>query len=459
MNNKQLIILLTLSPLIITSTISASMPKPQSTASRLTASVTQIAALAAHKKQEADSASCTALVCANPTLHAQERATEQAIASHITAHTPLLTDLSQVVVSYLPLRLQWNTIDMLPAITSNPGDYCKGFDALAQIDDHTIVSWHTSGTLIVHDMPQKTQQSMEGHKFMCGEGIIVLPNGNLLSIENNGTCLQWDMKTKKQLCRLGNDVDRGAVHLALLPNGDVLGATWGGSVTVWDTNTGVAKQRKQIVEGDDFALISFEIDDGVIIMREQFTKDIMLWNMSDDSVHSMQGHPGHVSALKKLPNNELASGDREGNIFIWDLATRTIKQKFKQKRGVLPSLVALPDGDLISGSWESPVITVWDRAKSQAKLTMTCNSRGVKHLSLTLEGDLISGDQNGAIIIWDIKTGTKKYQVNPAGQFMVHRMLLMHNGDIVAGFADGALKRWQPGKCQACTQQKNNTGK
>ena len=60
-----------------------------------------------------------------------------------------------------------------------------------------------------------------------------------------------------------------------------------------------------------------------------------------------------------MPNGDLASGSKDGNINIWDRADNNVKQILAGHTDTVNALSVFPNGDLVSGS-KDKTINIWN---------------------------------------------------------------------------------------------------
>jgi WD40 repeat protein len=73
----------------------------------------------------------------------------------------------------------------------------------------------------------------------------------------------------------------------------------------------------------------------------------------------MTSHSGQVNALVQINQNQVATAGNDGEVRIWDIATKTLILTYSAHVGTIQSLVALPGGQLASGATDK-TIRVWD---------------------------------------------------------------------------------------------------
>jgi WD40 repeat protein len=137
------------------------------------------------------------------------------------------------------------------------------------------------------------------------------------------------------------------------------------------------------------------------------------WNLSDGAriaALPLTGASG-VTAVAFSPNGTtLATGDANGNIQLWNTATR-------QETGVpmssdtqpVDAVAFSPDGSLVAAASSDGNVQVWSAATQQeAGSALVAGTAEVDALAFSPDGTtLATGDRDGAARLWDVSTGSQ----------------------------------------------------
>ncbi|MEM9220443.1 MAG: protein kinase [Cyanobacteria bacterium P01_F01_bin.150] len=168
--------------------------------------------------------------------------------------------------------------------------------------------------------------------------------------------------------------------------------------------------------------------------------------------HTLTHHTSSVSALAINPDSTLlASGDRQGNICLWNLEAGTLLHVFPTysllkrtgHRDRITDLQFTPDGLTLVSSSADGTLKQWDMAQRQ--LVTTLEGEGWVMSALTLHPDghlLISGGANGAIDLWDL-TQHQFIQRLWAHQDQISGLELASDGiTLFSSSEDGMIYSW-----------------
>lgn len=118
---------------------------------------------------------------------------------------------------------------------------------------------------------------------------------------------------------------------------------------------------------------------------------------------------GVVKILFNPEGTTLQSFERFGGISLWDIPTRSIKNKIGKASSVFPIMLYSPDG-LISASIDGKEVHLWDTITGQSKNILKAHSEFIRCISFSTDGKMIaSGSGDGTILLWDVVTGTRKH--------------------------------------------------
>lgn len=151
---------------------------------------------------------------------------------------------------------------------------------------------------------------------------------------------------------------------------------------------------------------------------------------------------------------ELACGDANGEIRLWNLTTGQLQQTLTGHTSWVRALLFHPIRPWIISGSNDHTIKVWDVASGTCRHTLTKHDHWVRGIAINPSSArewpaLASCDANGLICLWDLETGECLRQF--LGHDQAVRSLAFHpdGHQLVTGSEDGTLKLWclQTGRC------------
>lgn len=147
------------------------------------------------------------------------------------------------------------------------------------------------------------------------------------------------------------------------PDGRLLAScSMSGSVCLWDVNTGELLDVYQFK--DRFHAIGFS-PDGYTLAVGGENKHVILINTKTGQRSELQSESGAIFALAFGPDGRvLVSGDRLGNLSLWDIERKTRLTRFPKHQDMIMGIAISADGQSMAtcSSARNPEIRYWDLA-------------------------------------------------------------------------------------------------
>ncbi len=311
-------------------------------------------------------------------------------------------------------------------------------------DGTTLAGVNDDGTVSLWDIVSGTiKATLEGHTDGF-RSVAFSPDGTTLAgVLYDGGVGLWDAATGTLKNTLKGDTDL-VLHLVFSPDGTTLASgSWDDTVHLWDVTTGTLKNTLKggiIFSPDGTTFVGVNENDtlqvgGMAFLQEHTgvvksvafspdgatlasgykNGDILLWDVAAGTLkNTLKGHTDEVNIVVFSPDGAtLASVSASSSgidtvVGLWDVATGTLKNTLEGHTSTVWSIVFSPDGmTLASGSWDGTV-RLWDVATGTLKNILE-HTRGVRHAVFSPDGmTLASGSDDGGVHLWDVATGTLK---------------------------------------------------
>ena len=183
-------------------------------------------------------------------------------------------------------------------------------------------------------------------------------------------------------------------------------------------------------------------------------RTVRLWDVSTRACAAVLDHGSRVLALAALPSGGLACGCEDGDIALWSAAgVRTATLGGGAGVGQVRSLAMLPAGRLAAGHRNgrgpSP-IRVWDLQRHALDVVISGHTGPVMALAALPDGRLLSGSWDDTLRVWDERAlsvrggaGADTCAATIAGAGFGIALAVLPDGRVVSGGWDGTVKVWR----------------
>lgn len=123
-------------------------------------------------------------------------------------------------------------------------------------------------------------------------------------------------------------------------------------------------------------------------------------------VASLPGHDGQTRTVTYHPSGDtLASGGANGQVIIWDIATRQPLFDISAHTSQVRALAYTPDGQYLLSTANNDGITIWDAENGYAPVAMLEDEQNPFPVALAIAPDgqqMAAGGSQGQLTIWDL---------------------------------------------------------
>ncbi len=263
--------------------------------------------------------------------------------------------------------------------------------------DRTLVAWDTALKAprpIFVDLP---------HAARC---VAVSPNGHEIATAGGNKQPPAELAVRiwdaRRLIPVGDPLaghSRMVTALAYSPDGHYLASAAADGIYLWNRKTGESHLMSHPDVTATFALAYST--DGRSLLSGNDAGQVVLWDTtSRTKSHSYIAGHQPIRAVAFLPDWIVAAGD-DHLIHCWSRTTFETRELLGHRQEIL-ALAASPDGQLLSGDAEG-TIRVWSVASGQTTHSLTGHKRAVPALAMTGNGrQVVSGSADGTVRLWQL---------------------------------------------------------
>ncbi|WP_330926814.1 WD40 repeat domain-containing protein [Candidatus Sororendozoicomonas aggregata] len=338
--------------------------------------------------------------------------------------------------------------------------HCYWVLSVTVLNDGRLVSGGSCGIIKVWNLNKPEGKRCEATLTHDGgvNCLTILPDGRLVSGSDDLTLKVWDLSKpvmEQRVSTLGDH--KGSVEsVTVLSDGRLASGSGSGfdfdfgfgegAINVWDLSQ--LKGDERTITGDEFPqshqgpVHSVEqLHDGRLVSAS-FDKTIKVWsvnNVNNFDIVSDKRHSVGEEQLDKTPAGEkMPHSTPKCSIRYQETLTG--------HKGCVTSLLVLPDGRLVSGSYDK-TIKIWDLSKPQGHrcvAILTGHSGEVLALTLLPDGRLVSGSADNTIKVWDLSKpeGERCVGTLVGHTSSVTSVTAMSDGRLVSGSWDRTIKVW-----------------
>jgi WD40 repeat protein len=165
-----------------------------------------------------------------------------------------------------------------------------------------------------------------------------------------------------------------------------------------------------------------------------------------DSAPPKRGSPGVISVVFSPRGQALASGDFDGRVVVWNLATRRPSLVLPtQEHGPIDWLTFGVDGSVLAAGSDDGAVQVWSLTSAKLIATQSTTEAGLGNVVFRPDGHALAGSDGARTVLQhDMATAALVHPVLDCTIPTGERRVLAYNanGRLIASVNDGSVDVW-----------------
>jgi WD40 repeat protein len=163
----------------------------------------------------------------------------------------------------------------------------------------------------------------------------------------------------------------------------------------------------------------------------------------------LEGHGSFVEAAAFSPDGSmLATGDDDGEVRLWDVATRIELLAFEAHPGGVSDVAFAPDGRLLVTAGADATAAVWDiddllSGAMHEPRRLTGHLGAVLSVGLSADGQVLAtGGEDARVMLWSAGTGDRLLELTAQGDAVAGVAFTPDGSRLLAASRDGVTRTY-----------------
>ena len=262
----------------------------------------------------------------------------------------------------------------------------------------------------------------------------------------------WDTETKSKLSPIMLTPESYLVSALTFYGKTLISINEGHGVTYWHVDTGRKLSESSV--DNPYDTVAFSQDGRNLAIGDRNGK-IHLWDTTTSRQQgTLEGHDGgkdsKIRALAFSPDGQiLASGSEDQTVLLWDTQNHTKLGTLRGHTGWVTAIAFSEDGNTLASGDASKVIKLWDLDTQQERATITGHKNTINALAFAPVGTplygmcLASGSTDGTIRFWNPLNGEELVTFTSGHTESVKSVAFSENGTTLTTAAfNGIVDLW-----------------
>jgi len=213
-----------------------------------------------------------------------------------------------------------------------------------------------------------------------------------------------------------------------------------GSVVGWNVASG---RRLFEIRNEDDAILAADVSpDQRTVAFGTTDKLVKVVTTEGESVHLLKKHTDWVTAVSFSPDGVLlATGDRNGNLSVWEAASGREYQTLAGHTAAITGLAWRDDSNVLASASEDGTIRLWEMQEGKQIKSWAAHGGGVLGLAMAHDGRVASCGRDRAVKVWG-GDGQLQKQCDGLTEIALRVAFDNEGKRVVAGDWNGLVRVW-----------------
>lgn len=185
--------------------------------------------------------------------------------------------------------------------------------------------------------------------------------------------------------------------------------------------------------------------DGTLLATGDAEGGLRLWEVATGKLlSSYEGHVGWVWSIAFNADGQiLASCSSDKTIRLWDVNTGKCLKTLEEHTSSIWSIAFSADGKMLASGSDEPKVRLWDVSTGQCRYQLTGHTERIRSVAFSPDGkSLASGSDDRTVRLWDVNTGECYHICNGHTDHIFSVAYSSDGVTLASGSADGSIRLW-----------------